>query len=231
MSGKREDGRRRPRKLSKIVMRLIVERAIRERNKPRDYLADELIKEIEENGDIAPTPETMKRYISKARNSTNPKDKIWTIGACEEFDSYFPPDSLPTIYESINLIGQSLFTIRQMIWLIRLKPLVQKIFSRELAFEEASRIGIPILIADYYAFAELTSEILGENQFDTQDLDQAFFSADIGELAKRGIIKRLKSSKQFECNSDCESCKYEPISSDRAFGLGNLCKPKHKEGE
>jgi len=71
--------RAKPRELNPSVKRLIYYRAITQRKIPREFLANELIKEINEAGEIPPSLETAKRYISKARNIDDPIDKPWSL--------------------------------------------------------------------------------------------------------------------------------------------------------
>jgi len=142
-------------------------------------LANTLIKEIEEIGEIPPSFETAKRYISKARNSANPIDEPWSIACCSEYSAFFPPDSIPVLmsykqwvyelskvskdshdeykeYKNLFGISMSDISIRHAIWIIRLKPLIEKTFADLMANDENVRLGYPFIIAMIYSIAETT---------------------------------------------------------------------------
>ena len=129
-----------PRELKPSVKRLIVHRAVTQPQVPREFLANELIKEISEAGEIPPTLETAKRYISKARNTDNPIDQPWTLACCSDYVQFFPPDSIPILVNYKNKIDQlvsdddyqelfgyrvSDISIRHAIWIIRLEPIIK----------------------------------------------------------------------------------------------------------
>jgi hypothetical protein len=76
-----------------------------------------------------------------------------------------------------------------------------------------------------YAFAELTSEIMSEDKFDSSDLDTALFSGDLETLAKKGIRDSiLKSTKVLHCDNNCKPCRYQHVAP-------GICIPKQKDGE
>lgn len=234
--------RSRPRELKPSVKRLIYYRAVSQRMVPREFLCNELIKEIEEAGEIAPTHETTKRYISRARNADNPLDKPWSIACCSEYSSFFPPDSIPVLvnykkwvhellkeadneYKDLFGVSMSDISIRHAIWIIRLKPLIEKMFADQMTNDENVRLGYPFLIAMIYSIAEMTCEIL-EEHFISTGLDNTLMAGDLDTLARIGGLGILASSKPANCNYECESCKYIRIP-----GFTNLCMPKRKEGE
>jgi hypothetical protein len=235
-----ENKRSRPQKLEPSIKRLICYRAITKRMVPRKFLANELIKEIKEAGEIAPTLETTMRYISKARNEDNPLDKPWSIACCSEYSSFFPPDSIPVLmdykqwaynlfkdadggYKDLFGISISDISIRHSIWIIRLKPLIEKTFADQMTNDENFRLGYPFIIAMIYAMAETTCEILNED-FISTGLDSALAARDLNSLARIGGLGILAASKPANCNGDCESCKYIRIP-----GFTNMCMPKSKK--
>lgn len=238
-----ENIKSRPRELKPSVKRLIYYRAVTQRMVPREFLANELIKEIEENREIAPTLETTKRYISKARNADNPIDKPWSIACCLEYSSFFPPDSIPVLmnykqwfhefpkeaddeYKDLFGVSMSDISIRHAIWIIRLKPLIEKMFADQIENDENVRLCYPFFIATIYEMAEMTCEILDE-RFISTGLDSALAARDLDTLARIGGLSILASSKPANCNYDCESCKYMRIP-----GFTKICMPRpKKEGE
>jgi len=239
----------RPRELKPSIKRLIFYRAVTQRSVPREFLANELIKEIKDIGEIAPTFETTKRYISRARNADNPLDKPWSIACCSEYSAFFPPDSIPVLmsykqwihelskvskdahdeYEAYkDLFGFSMsdISIRHAIWIIRLKPLVEKTFADQMENDENIRFGYPLFIAMVYEIAEMTCEILDEH-FISIGLDNALASGDLHTLAKIGGLGVMASSKPINCDNNCESCNYMKVP-----GFSKLCMPRpKKEGD
>jgi len=234
-----ENKRSRPRELKPSIKRLIYYRAVTQRIVPREFLANALIKEIEETGEIAPTLETAKRYISRARNTDNPIDKPWSIACCSEYSSFFPPDSIPALMnykqwaynlskvdgEYKNLFGISIsdISIRHAIWIIRLKPFIEKAFANQMANDENIRLGYPFIIAMIYAMSEITCEILDEH-FISTSLDNALSARDLNTLARIGGLAILAASKPANCNGYCESCKYMRIP-----GFTKMCMPRPKK--
>ncbi len=81
--------RKKPRELKPTVRALIYDQAIRYRNTPREFLANKLISEIEELGELPPSFETCIRMISKARNSDNPLDEPWSLGTMSKIRNSF----------------------------------------------------------------------------------------------------------------------------------------------
>jgi len=207
-------------KLKPSIKRFIFQEAIRQRNVPRELLAHRLIKEIEESGEPAPSLETTKRYISKARNSSNPIDEPWTLGACRDYPTFFPPSSLlflmkmqyMDIFTNIRKQG---FSIRKAIWIVRLQPLVKEFFEPD-DFKEENMILANIVEA--YSIAEMTSEFIGEPTFDSSDLDESVCSKNLENIFLFGV-SGFKNTTSI-CEGDCESCKYVPVIK------GKLCQLK-----
>jgi hypothetical protein len=216
---------------------------------PREFLANELIKEIEESGEIPPTLETAKRYISKARNTNDPLDKPWSIACCSDYSSFFSPDSIPILisykewirghsefsekvryqYEQYRkLFGFSIsdITIRQAIWIVRLEPLIKKLFADEIAKDESILFDYTFSISLIYEIAEITCEILNED-FTSLGLDNALTLRDLDTLAKIGALGFLATARPANCNYECETCRYM-----RMPGSKRWCIPRpEKEGE
>jgi len=234
--------RSRPKNLTPTIKRLIYHRAVTQRDIPRDFLANTLIKEIEEIGEIPPSFETAKRYISKARNSANPIDEPWSIACCSEYNAFFPPDSIPVLmsykqwvyelskdtdqeYKDLFGVSMSDISIRHAIWIIRLKPLIEKTFADQMENNENIRLLYTFSIAMIYMIAEMTCDILDEH-FISTGLDSALASGDLHTLSRIGGLGILAGSKPINCDGDCESCKYM-----RVPGFTKICMPRpQKEG-
>ncbi len=229
-----------PGKLNPSIKRLIVHRAITQRNVPREFLANELIKEITEAGEIPPALETAKRYISKARNTDNPIDKTWTLACCSEYASFFPPESIPILidykhclshiesdieYGKIFGVSMSDISIRCAIWIVRLKPIIEHLSPKLMIGNEPLPFTYPVVIAMMYSMAEMAYEILGEDHFDSSDLDNALFAGDIRTLSRLVNIMSSATAKPCVRDSNCESCNYIKVPGTR------MCIPKRKEGE
>jgi hypothetical protein len=209
--------RTKPRELKPTIKRLIFQEAIRQRNVPRELLANRLIKELEEGNEVPPSLETAKRYISKARNATNPIDKPWTLGACRDYPTFFPPTSLLTLMKAQQnaKTGVDLLTgardpglsIRECIWIVRLQRLIGHYFLHGQQ-ESNQEFNILLNLARWYSTAERTSEIMGEQTFDSNDLDEALCSQNLEKLM---IISAADKDPTLICNDDCDSCKYQPV--------------------
>ena len=227
-----EKNRRKPGKLKPSIKRFIFQEAIRQSNVPRELLANRLIKEIEESNELAPTLETAKRYISKARNAVNPIDEPWTLGACRDYPTFFPPSSLlflmkmqeeaKTFVDVFTNIRSRGYSIRTAIWIVRLQPLVKEYFEPSDLKEEYMILAN---VAESYSAAERTSEIMGEPAFDSGDLDDSVCSQNLENIFLFGYIG-FKNTSSI-CEGDCDSCKYLPII------RGKLCQLKaiHQEQE
>jgi len=207
-------------KLKPSIKRFIFQEAIRQLHIPRDLLAHRLIKEIDESGELPPSLETTKRYISKARNSDNPIDQPWTLGACRDYPTFFPPSSLLFLtkmqYMDIfkNIRNQGL-SIRKAMWIVRLQPLVKEFFEPD-DFKEEHMILANI--AEAYSIAEMISEFIREPTFDSTDLDESVCSTNIENIFLFGV-SGFKYTTSV-CEGDCESCKYIPVIK------GKLCQLK-----
>lgn len=241
MKRKREDGLPKPRALTPTVRRLIVHRATTQRHIPRDYLANDLIREIKEAGEIPPTLETIKRYISKAKNSYNPLDQPWTLACCSEYYAFFPPESIPIIIHYKDHLAQlqsnseydydqffdfpiSTISIRCAIWIIRLRPIIKYLSPKLWLDGDPPPPDLDLAIAITYSMAEKASELLGEDHFDSCDLDNALFSGDIRLFALLTAKMFWATAKPCDNNHNCDSCDYVKLP-----GLKGICIPKRKE--
>ena len=239
MKRSREDGLAKPRALTPTVRRLIVHRAISQRQTPRDYLAHQLIREITEAGDVAPTLETMKRYISKARNAHNPLDQPWTLACCSHYPALFPPDTIPAIihqkhctsevqsdlsYKEIFGVNISDFSIRCAIWIARLHPVIQHLTPKLMIDDQPLPSTYLFVVASTYAMAEMASEILGQDHFDSQDLDIALFAGDTRSFMRITLSMYLATTKPCRTPDNCDSCDYMKLPA-----LPGTCIPRRKE--
>jgi hypothetical protein len=245
----RYDSQAKPRELKPSIKRLIVQRALTQRKTPREILALELINDIRYIGEIPPTLETAKRYISKARNTKNPKDETWTLANSLNYPSIFTPESISVIVDSINrlneLIGEhnqdyikyfgkpdSYISIRWAIWIVRLKPLIEHISNKLTIENEPLPPGFTEVIASMYSMAEMASEILGEEEFDSADLDRALFAGDLETLSMHAANAYYSSLSPTNCDNNCDSCKRGliPIFINPKNGAKS-CIPKYKEAK
>lgn len=237
----REDGLPKPRALTPTVKRLIVHRATTQRQLPREYLAHELISEIKEAGEIPPTPDTIKRYISKARNAHNPLDEPWTLSSCSDYPTFFPPDSIPIILHYKDCLDQlppeaqrthkeffglpmSDIPIRHAIWIVRLQPIINHLSPKLMIDDEPLPDTFPLVIAAMYAMTEMASELLGEGHFDSHDLDNALFAGDLPAFMTIVAKSFAATSEPCRNNNNCHSCDYAKLP-----GVRGICVRKRKE--
>lgn len=205
-----------PRQLKPTIKRFIFQEAIRQRHVPRELLANRLIKDIEETGELPPSLETAKRYISKARNAANPIDKPWSLGACRDYPTFFPPSTLPTLMKmqeqeqkSVDIMTDVMspgLSIRTCMWIARLEPIIHELWHEEHNTERERSILFNLATA--YSVAERTSETMAEQTFDSTDLDEALCSGDVIKVVLFGSADK---DANFVCNGNCDSCKYAPI--------------------
>jgi hypothetical protein len=201
-----EQHRIKPRRLKPTVSRLIFTEAIRQPKVPREFLASRLIKEIEDSGEIAPTLETCKRYISKARNSYDPLDQPWSLGACRDYPNFFPSSSLLFLLEFQKYVrtnwldpetreSVALFSIRQAIWVTRLQPIIHKLYDQELLEPDDPEMELDLVyrISFFYSIAERTSETMGKDTFNTADFDDYLYSKNLD-----GFYKNEQDEEVFE---------------------------------
>jgi len=204
-------------KLKPSVKRLIFQEAIRQRDIPRELLANRLIKEVEEWQERPPTLEVAIRYISKARNATKPIDKPWSLGACRDYPTFFPPASLPTLIKMqeeqkkfVDVVTDVMspgLSIRTCMWIARLQAYIHADWMHGEDDPQAEH-NILFSVASAYATAERTSETMEEQAFDTNDLDQALCSRDVAKVILFGSADKDTT---FLCNGNCDSCNYFPI--------------------
>lgn len=203
--------RKKPRELSPKVRALIYDQAIRYRNTPREFLANRLIKEIEDSYELPPSFETCIRMISRARNSDNPLDEPWSLGTISKYPELFPPDSayimadmtrgIPIYSDQGNYLGippLPRYSIRQAIWITRLYPILKGLFN----LDEDELHHKVNKISNAYRFSEIASELNNEESFDTSYLDQLLFEGDFDSLISEYMdsLKELAFSEKLKKN-------------------------------
>lgn len=223
----------RPRRLKPTIRRLIYTRAITNPSIPREYLANELIKEIRRLRELPPSLETAKKMISHARNSDKPLDKPWNLGACVEYQDYFPPDSLSFLlkcqeqnkqfFDIVDGSRSKGFSIRIAIWMVRLRQIIQEYFKPS-NFEE--EIDILFNVSQAYSTAQLISESIREDHFDSTDLDDAVYSQQLESIFTYGFAGVRNTSSI--CESNCDSCKYFPLVKGKICQLKSIREKQEK---
>lgn len=222
MNNKRE-GYHRAKSMSRAIRNLIWGLAQASDDK-REDIADTalLIIKKEYPKEIPPTRDTIIKEVSKARNiEQKPLDIPWTLGACRDYPADFPIDSLPLLmkYKAFS----SNFSIRKAKWIVRLYPILKDKFQFDDFIDEYSIVSNT---AEGYTHAEYMSEMMGEKSFDSQVLDKALCSNDIGGIFSFGLgyLKKRDSI----CKGDCNSCKYEPAFEGELSNTikGKFCQPK-----
>ena len=160
-------GKRGP-KIPPKTMAFINQAAVEYSNVDRVRLADVLIEELGERGWITPSLETLKRYISAARNSVTTEDEPWTLG--RSIKNGIPTEAnsdLLEIWKRCILAGRKL-TIREAKWIAYLRGVVD---YKELLAKAVK-----------YAIRERVYEMEMEKNpnaiFDTTDIDASIVFAD-----------------------------------------------------
>jgi hypothetical protein len=191
-----------PRSLKPSIKRLIFTRAVTDRKVPREFLANQLIKEITEIGEIPPSIETAKRYISAARNTDNPIDKPWSLGAYRDYPQYLPISSISFLMDYLRIEGHidgygeddhnHYFSIRKAIWMLRLEPIIKKRIHTN-----NDDISISV-ISSIYSSAELASETMGEDKFDSSELDAFLCCGNLDGLLQYDPEAKKKHAKMVD---------------------------------
>jgi hypothetical protein len=136
------------------------------KEKSREMMANELEQQL---GNQAPTLDTIKKMISKMRNTINPIDRLWHLGTIIEYP--IPPEGLAKVFEVLCQYGRPPLrqkgawgmdiTIREALWISRLSALPMPI-----DFLERRALN--------YANAERISELTGV-PFETREKDEEIY--------------------------------------------------------
>lgn len=183
------------------IKQFICAKALEHKDTPRQLLAIELKKLIEEAGEVSPTEDTMIKKISEARNKPkSPLDEQWSLGYLAQYD--IPPDALPIvmrIYEKRLRELKQDFTIREAMWIARLSKCTDDLIVLE-------------RFATVYALTEKVNWILGKTTHDRhfdikllQAMDKRITSSD---YVKSDDIIYFNDSTGLspEPNATCSKC-------------------------
>lgn len=148
-------------------------------------------------GDQSPGLSAIQKELRRIRRKPNvicELDKPWVIGAIGKYN--IPSELVPTIIELLQnrnnqgeIVGRSYLTIRQVLWVARLLPLMDSIMEDVLALyppnddvDKAKSLHYMLVqMASAYARCEQIAELNNEAPpgekvlFDTQALDNMFF--------------------------------------------------------
>lgn len=165
--------------------------------KDGNLIAKEVVEELRKSlGEQAPGLSAVQKELTRIRRSPNVAselDRPWEIGALGKYD--IPAEIIPIIIELLRtrsnnekITGRSFLTIRQVLWITRLAPLMDSIKEDILAYPLSQEVDKPQLLqhmlvqmAAAYARCEQIEEINSEVSpgekvlFDTQELDDMFF--------------------------------------------------------
>lgn len=206
--GKYKGGRKKgsPKALKPKVREYIVERS-RACNTPRDFLARELITEIESIGEIAPTEDTLLSYISTARNQEeSPLDVKWDIGSLKNYE--LNPDVVPILFQEQTRRlkeNQPPITILQALWASRLYSTIRALLATK---PQAIAESI-IYWSGEYAIKEKISNY-AKTQFDTTELDEYLLSKPDMTLETWLNKKRSNPDKPYLDETDLEDSFFPP---------------------
>jgi len=129
-------------KIKDWVRAYIYEEALRNRDKPRDLVAQK-IEDYLDGKEAVPSRDTLNKLISLARNSDEPEDNYWSLSALPEYE--LQPEALFSVMQAwvLSIKQGNPLTIRQAKWIARLYHLLNK---QELEFL--------VECASEYAFVE-----------------------------------------------------------------------------
>jgi hypothetical protein len=186
MTSKKKNAR--PKALKPSVRSLIAKRAIENPTYDRTFLANDLIKEIENAGDIAPTIETLKVYISSARSKYT-EDKPWNTATLSS-EPVNPEVVLWLIMLQQDRKSQysKPLTIREGKWINRLSGFkIASGFDLSSVGIDEKSMGIFIwrfiaTFAQIYAYREQIDTIAGIKEPDYSDLDNQIITGDIKSI-------------------------------------------------
>jgi hypothetical protein len=139
-----------------------------------------------------PSLRSFEEYIKAIKRTLiplTPLDRPWCIGVCSKYSSYFPPESIPVLLELKKILYDPQvdpkygLLIRDAIWFIRLKPLIEKIYPPDKVMQYASEA------AECYAQAEELSQSRGESYFDTSEYDNKLSSGNFDSFYREHLDK------------------------------------------
>lgn len=190
-------------KISPQIKRYIVVEALKDKHIPRKILAEELKEKIDNSGmGRSPSPETLEKLISKARNhELHSEDKPWTLVRSSEITADAIPVVLRLWKQQLNLFGPQLpFTIRQAKWITRL----YKVITDDLLL---------ITWSNLYAIQESASDLLGVD-LDSEVFDAALVMGPWEFLTAlwTGAVKLTESTEGFPLQELVQLSKYRGIS-------------------
>jgi hypothetical protein len=183
----------RPRALKPDILRQITQRAITCDTR-RELLAAQLEREIEEQNEKSPTIETLKKYISEARNKgSDLLEKPWNTYTLnqEPISTEVVPYLIVIQKERKRFLSKPL-TVREARWFNRLFG-----FKNTLAVEspeikndsDLTALFLANVIAtwsNFYSSREQIDEISGIKEPDYTDLDSALASLDLSRISSSG---------------------------------------------
>lgn len=182
----------RPKALKPSVKSLIAKRAIEYSTYDRTLLANDLMKEIEELGETAPTEDTLIKYISDARGRYS-VDKPWNTASLNI--EPITPEALPwliLIQENRKIWLSKMLTQREAKWFNRLSgyrnlspPSVLTDMGIESPDSNLVNIYQSAIVATWaqiYAYREMIDAIAGIKEPDFSDLDSYLLNYNLGDL-------------------------------------------------
>ncbi|MFC1934646.1 hypothetical protein ACFLXX_05840 [Chloroflexota bacterium] len=112
-------------KIKDWVRAYICEEALRNRDKPRDLVAQK-IEDYLGDKEAVPSRDTLNKLISQTRNSDEPEDNYWTLSALPEYE--LQPEALSSVMQAwaLSIKQEKPLTIRQARWIARLYHLLNE---------------------------------------------------------------------------------------------------------
>lgn len=112
-------------KIKDWVRAYICEEALKDRNKPRDLVAQK-IEDYLGGKEAVPSRDTLNKLISLTRNSDEPEDNYWSLSALPEYE--LQPEALSLVMQAwaLSIKQEKPLTIRQARWIARLYHLLNE---------------------------------------------------------------------------------------------------------
>jgi len=177
-------GNTRVKALTTSVKSLIAQRAVENPTLAREYLANSIIKEINEAGEIPPTEETCIAYISRARSKYT-LDNTWSTASLSK--EHLSPAAIPwlaclQVYRKLCISKP--ITIREARWFDNLLNFKEDHFYQGKSkvspeYKDIFRCHVIATWAQIYAYREKIDIIAGIEDTDYSNLDNVIATRDL----------------------------------------------------
>jgi len=164
----------------RYIMALAIDEKTIESYKPRMLLADTILEQMKQSrdvGDKLPERESIAKLISRARN--HPKsslDEPWSIAASARYG--LSPEASKDLFDiwRFSLAMDRPISIRQAKWIVYIRNLFYQPISTGNRYSDKVNRNLWLIRQSWlYSILERASRIMGEQHFDTTNLDANSF--------------------------------------------------------